>query len=353
MFISIFQMAEISILATPSEAEFGCTPVPTNLSGTPLAEGSGIPIFEVPLLTPEEKTPRTKESEVCEVCEKSFSSVSNLYKHMRKVHKLIKCTVVKCRTVLDEEEMATAHKHAFRDRGALTNYQARIRQQDITGTPMPEVNSYWNKQLQQNHQLPLQELQQLTNQNVTHKAQVPDTPSFILQQVHNNPPDLSTVSDDTISTPQMSPNELNMLQQLLHKDSVPAHQTTRDCQPLSLVQGSSEPGKTDVRIVSVTPKEDYDLSTMSKNELLKRHHECEEKIKMYSKKKEAIKRRLKMLEATELKKLKQENQDLRKKNALLEERLVAARDVRREADQTLRRNAVNDAVPIGTTLLRY
>ena len=65
----------------------------------------------------------------------------------------------------------------------------------------------------------------------------------------------------------------------------------------------------------------------------------------------ALKKELKMWEQDEVDALRTENESLKKDNAMLHERLVAARDVRREMDQERRQQQIS--APVGTGLLRY
>ena len=66
----------------------------------------------------------------CLVCDKSFSTKSNMLRHLRNCHHLSKCAVHNCGVMLPSAEladhMARKHKLAFRDREQLEAYKYRV-----------------------------------------------------------------------------------------------------------------------------------------------------------------------------------------------------------------------------------
>ena len=80
--------------------------------------------------------------------------------------------------------------------------------------------------------------------------------------------------------------------------------------------------------------------------------ESDSMVDHFKKRKEVLKKRLKRIEVHEAEEMKKELVALQKENAQLQERLIAARDLRKEAEHQLR-TASSNSTPVGTMLLRY
>ena len=76
-------------------------------------------------------------------------------------------------------------------------------------------------------------------------------------------------------------------------------------------------------------------------------------MEQFRRRRDTLKRRIKRIEVAEMEDMRRTNEALRSANALLNERLLAARELRKESDQQRRQQHQGQAQPIGTTLLRY
>ena len=66
-----------------------------------------------------------------------------------------------------------------------------------------------------------------------------------------------------------------------------------------------------------------------------------------------LKRKIRTREEERIRRMEEDTLALRRENAQLQERLIAARDVRRQLDQQTRSNLLGSNTPAGQALLHY
>ena len=195
-------------------------------------------LFDIPQCVPPEEF-----GKCCEICDKKFANTSNLYRHMRNVHKVIRCAVVGCNKLLSQEEvedhLVKFHKYSFRDKTELNRYQERVQKHDTSGTPLPVMDPYWSK-----HRMILPKTIENSCPSLLSDANaqnVCDTPNFIVQQVHSQNTNDGRPNCSPLEWNRgMTENEMEEFANLLKVDSIPSMTACRD-EPLKLFPNAALP----------------------------------------------------------------------------------------------------------------
>ena len=161
----------------------------------------------------------------------------------------------------------------------------------------------------------------------------------------------------------MTSSEISQIKEWAQENIVPKYPSTRDHQPLSLnkmLHPTPQP-----RIISIPRNKDplklqekrhpeNDGLPQTKEALQKAIKQVDDVLEKQRVRRDKLKRKLHAIEVKENEELKTALCKEKKMNATLQERLLAARDLRREADQKARQiQGQAYGQPVGTTILRY
>lgn len=284
--------------------------------------------------------------------DKPFTTPSNLKRHIKTAHQeeSVKCPVAKCGRILAVSQVhthvAVHHRYSFRDKEDKENYVA-VGSLD----PLPSVDDFWRRSGKQTPALPtrvtrVRDQEVVYAQDNTAVPHTTPTPARESMVVYNLPSVAPTELEYDLARAAHLPAQGiftgNVGDVLTEEESDALHEllvipqaSTRD--QIYVPEEFRQPGKVD----EPTPKK---RRVASKDELMCEYKEVEAHLQKYTKRKAEIKRLLKEIEEEEKRSDKEQIKKLRQQNALLEERLLAARELRKQEEQARRQGSLGPCV---------
>ncbi len=351
------------------------------------------------------ETPTPKIACLVPACmDKTFANQSNLKRHWVNSHvqmrPLLRCAIQDCKFIASsngvfQDHLKHFHRYSFRDAAEAEKYCEKLSIENGNfvnpgttprpeGLELPSVHAYWRAQ---GKQTPAMSPAMTTPVSVlfSHPNPVGPTPTTVLtsnNMILADPVQLAMEGAKITPLNSITPASVQELEELRTEYAMPQVASTRDFNPLAFDPSFNGTPK-DVRIVMKDPlnlnppkkiktsHSHIHLSNSHAHPLLKglpidgedvgsREEDlqaaCDQVdgiMEHLKKRRDTLKRKIRGKEAERIRRLEESNQALHRENAQLQERLIAARDIRREMDQQARSTLFGNNTPVGQAILQF